>query len=72
VLLFRPDEVGPQLSRPLAATLSRITPTVNTMNASPDAKLVERLTANSIYDSVLIQEQQSSLVMLLQPPSLGG
>jgi hypothetical protein len=72
VLLFRPEELTAQLEAPLHKTLTDKTPTVNTMSASPDAKTVERLTGNALYDSVLIQDQSSGLVMLLQPPSLGG
>lgn len=72
VLLFRPSDLASELSRPLDASLSKNTPTASTMNASSDATLVNLLTAHALYDSVLIQEQQSSPVLLLQPPSLGG
>jgi hypothetical protein len=39
--------------------------------ASPEAALVDSLTVNALYDSSIIQ-QESTLVMLLQPPSLNG
>jgi hypothetical protein len=72
VLLFRPAELQTELSRPLAQSLSAVTPSVSTMNKSSDAALVSRLTERAVYDSVLIQQQQSSPVLLLQPPSVGG
>lgn len=71
VLLFRPDELSAELSRPLDQSLSVRVPSVHTMNLSPDAPLVDRLTANAFYDSTLSQ-QESTLVMLLQSPGLGG
>jgi hypothetical protein len=71
VLLFRPDELSGELSKPLYDSLSASVPGVHTMNASADAPLVNRLTLNAIYDSTLSQ-QESTLVMLLQSPSLGG
>lgn len=72
VLLFRPSDLEQELSSPLSATLSGVTPTVTDVSASADADLINTLTENLLYDSVLIPEQQSSAVLLLQPPSIGG
>jgi hypothetical protein len=41
------------------------------MNASPDPALVSRLASSGVYDSTLTQ-QESTLVMLLRAPGLGG
>lgn len=72
VLLFRPSDLATELSKPLDATLLGLAPTVSTMSAAPEAHLVDQLTANLLYDSILIPQQQSSAVLLLQPPSIGG
>jgi hypothetical protein len=71
VLLFRPSDLATELARPLEETLPAKAPTITAMNRSPEAPLVNRLTLNAIYDSTLTQ-QESTLVMLLQAPSLGG
>lgn len=73
VLLFRPQDVESELSKPLRATLSGTVPTVETVDAAPEAKLVDDITGKLLYDSILIPQQQSgSAVLLLQPPSIGG
>jgi hypothetical protein len=73
VLLFRPTDIETQLSRPLRETLSNAAPSVATVDAAPEAKLVDRITGKLLYDSILIPQQQSgSAVLLLQPPSIGG
>lgn len=72
VLLFRPENLEAELSQPLAVTLAGATPTVSNMNASPSATVVDRLTAKLFYDSILIRQQQSSPVLLLESPSVGG
>jgi len=72
VLLFRPEDVAAEMEQPLNLTLQGATPTVSDMNSSPGAPLVNRLTANLLYDSILIRQQQSSPVLLLESPGLGG
>lgn len=71
VLLFRPQDLGEELSRPLDATLSATAPTVATMTVAPEAGLVNQLTGRLVYDSTLIP-QQSTPVLLLQQPSIGS
>jgi hypothetical protein len=71
VLLLRPSQVKDELSRPLDATLTAHTPSVTSMYASPDASVVNKLTEHALYDSFLTQ-QESTYILLLQPPSLGG
>ncbi|MGN6373475.1 MAG: hypothetical protein ACTHM1_10890, partial [Solirubrobacteraceae bacterium] len=70
-LLFRPEDLAPELSRPLEATLAAQTPTVSSVERSPEARLVEELTANRLYDFELTT-QQSTLILLLQAPAIGG
>lgn len=73
VLLFRPQDLAPELARPLEATLSAIAPTTATVYASAESHLVDQLTGPLVYDSTLIpQQQQSSAVLLLQQASIGG
>jgi hypothetical protein len=72
VLLFRPSDLAPQLSRPLDETLSELTPTTKTVAAAPEARLIGELTVNLLYDSVLVPQSQASSVLLLQRPSIGG
>lgn len=71
VLLFRPQDLAEELSRPLDATLASSAPTVATMTAAPEASLVNQLTGKLVYDSTLIP-QQSTTVLLLQQPSIGS
>lgn len=71
VLLFRPQDLAEELSRPLDATLAATAPTVATMTAAPEAALVNQLTGRLVYDSTLIP-QQSTTVLLLQQPSIGS
>lgn len=71
VLLFRPGELQNELSAPLEDSLPGRVPSVSTIESSPEATLVNSLTVNTFYDSS-ITEQESTLVMLLQAPSLGG
>ena len=71
VLLFRPSELSSELSKPLLDSLPARVPSVRTIDDSPETPLVNSLTVNTFYDST-ITEQESTLVMLLQAPSLGG
>jgi hypothetical protein len=71
VLLFRPGDLSPELSRPLGATLSETTPTVATIDSAPESHFVEQLTGPLVYDSTLIT-QSSSPVLLLQQASIGS
>jgi hypothetical protein len=63
--------VAEELSRPLDATLATTAPTVATVTAAPEAALVNQLTGRLLYDSTLIP-QQSTPVLLLQQPSIGS
>jgi hypothetical protein len=72
VLLFRPSDLSEETSRPLEATLSDLAPTVRTVASAPETALVGALTGGLLYDSVLVPESQSSSVLLLQRPSIGG
>jgi hypothetical protein len=71
-LFFQPSGLAPELQRPLSVSLTRSTPTVDTVNRSADSNLVNQLTTNALYDFTIIQDQQSNPVLLLAPPGLGG
>lgn len=72
VLLFRPEDLAEELSRPLDTILAEAAPSVTTMESAPEAGLVNQLTGRLVYDSTLIPEQQSTPVLLLQQPSIGS
>jgi hypothetical protein len=71
VLLFQPETLDVELSKPLQDTLSEFTPTLKTIARAPEAQLVNTLTENLLYDSVLVPQEQSQ-VLLLQQASIGG
>jgi hypothetical protein len=71
-LLFRPTDLKAQLSRPLRDTLHSPAPTVSKMNASYNAKLVNKITGPTLYDYTIIQEAESDPVLLLEPPGIGS
>jgi hypothetical protein len=70
-LIFSRQDLAPELDQPLSETLSTVTPQVAQMNHWPDAVAVQILTDPHVYDFT-ISEIQQNLVMLLQPPGLGG
>lgn len=70
-LIFGQQDLEPEIERPLSATLSAVTPGVSQMAHWPDAAAVLALTSSHIYDFT-ISETQQGLVMLLEPPGLGG
>jgi hypothetical protein len=71
VLLFRPQDLSVELSRPLDTTLSESAPTVATIDSAPESHFVDQLTSPLVYDSTLIS-QSSSAVLLLQQASIGS
>jgi hypothetical protein len=71
-LLFTPQNLAPELGRPLSETLSAVTPQVSQMDSWPDAVAVKALTEPRLYDYVISETQSTGPVMLLEPPSLGG
>jgi hypothetical protein len=70
-LLFRPDDLAPELSQPLSATLASQTPTLSTIERAPEARLVDQITGRLLYNFELTT-QQSTPVLLLQAPTLGS
>jgi hypothetical protein len=70
-LLFRPSDLAPELSQPLSITLAAQAPTISTIERAPEARLVDQLTGNLVYNFELTQ-QQSTPVLLLQAPTLGS
>jgi hypothetical protein len=49
-LFFRRNDVGPELDRPVTATLTRTTPLPSTFERSPDSDLVTRLTGARVFE----------------------
>lgn len=70
-LIFSAQDLESQLGKPLNATLSPVTPQVSQMTHWPDTQAVAALTNPRIYDFT-VSETQQGLVMLLEPPGLGG
>ena len=69
-LLFQRDQLGPQLLRPLHASLAHRTPSVTGVESSPDASLVSRLTTD-LYASSLTpgNSDPGGIFLVLRPLS---
>jgi len=69
-LLFQRDQLGPQLLRPLHASLAHRTPSVTGVESSPDASLVSRLTTD-LYASSLTpgNSDPGGIFLVLRPMS---
>jgi hypothetical protein len=67
-LLFLRDELQPWLSQPLAATLpEQFPPTVSQMHGAPEAGLVEQITARGLFSQNLVQAQDGTNLIVLDP-----
>lgn len=67
-LLFLHDELSPWLSEPLAATLPEaVPPTVTQIRGAPEAGLVEQITARGLFAQNLVQAQDGSRLLVLDP-----
>jgi hypothetical protein len=64
-LFFRPSDVARELGRPLTSTLSGRTPSVRSMPRSPNAKLVDTLTYQSLFQFSLTQANQDARAFLV-------
>jgi len=71
-LLFRRSELGPALSRPLGDTLPAAIPSVRTVTRAPEAALVSRVTAPSLFLVSIVQGQDASAYLVLDPPPRTG
>jgi hypothetical protein len=66
-MFFRSKEFGPQLDQPLRQTLRATTLTVDDFPASGEADAVQRLTAPRDFQFSLIQGQDATLLLVLDP-----
>jgi len=66
VLFFRSSQLSDELGRPLEATLSAATPSVQSVAQSVDSALVDRVTTASLY-SFKLASQNGSEFLVLQP-----
>jgi hypothetical protein len=67
-LLFVKPELQPFLSQPLAAILpEQFPPTVAQMRAAPEAGLVDQITARGLFSQSLVQAQDGSTLIMLDP-----
>lgn len=71
-LLFRRSELGPALSRPLGATLPAAIPSVRNVARAPEASLVDRVTGPSLFLVSIVQGQDASAYLVLDPPPRTG
>ncbi len=67
-LFFRKGELGPELKKPLDATLTSDVPSVATMTRSPDALLVDQLTLPTLFTFSLTQANQDNRAFLVLDP----
>lgn len=68
VLMFRRNQLQPALERPLTATLPAPPPTVNSVEESPEADVVKRMTDRNHFIYSFTQEQGLGVLMVLKPP----
>jgi len=69
-LYFRPQDVARELSRPLNATISPATPTVENVRRSSNIRLVDQLTVKSLFKFSLTQGNADARAFLvLDPPT---
>jgi len=67
-LLFVKQELQPFLTQPLAAILpEQFPPTVSQMRAAPEAGLVDQITARGLFSQSLVQAQDGSTLIMLDP-----
>ncbi len=66
VLLQRP-QLQNQLNKPLVETLPEPVPTVDTIARAPETQTVDQLTASSMYMASIIQAQDASAYLVLDP-----
>jgi hypothetical protein len=69
-LFFREGDVAKELDRPLTASLSPRVPSVSDVTLSPDARLVEQITARKTFNFSLTGDQTSQRgFIVLDPPT---
>jgi hypothetical protein len=69
-LFFREGDVARELDRPLTASLSPQVPTVSDVTVSPDARLVDQITAAKTFNFSLTGDQTSQRgFIVLDPPT---
>jgi hypothetical protein len=69
-LFFREGDVARELDRPLTASLSPHVPSVSDVTLSPDARLVDQITAAKTFDFSLTGDQTSQRgFIVLDPPT---
>jgi hypothetical protein len=69
-LFFREGDVARELDRPLTASLSARVPSVRDVTVSPDAPLVDQITAAKTFDFSLTGDQTSQRgFIVLDPPT---
>ncbi len=72
-VFFRASDLSGELSHPLTDTLSRQTPSLTAVAASPDTPLVNQLTSPSFYKFSFVQtSQDASLFLVLEPFAVGN
>jgi hypothetical protein len=67
-IYFRRSDVSSEVDRPLAATLTRTAPLPNTVDRSPDAAFVDRITLQRLYQFSLTQANQDDRAFLVLQP----
>lgn len=66
-LLFQKKDYEPQLSDPLTSTLPESVPSIGAMPGAPEASAVESLTAPTMFLVSIVQGQDASAYLVLDP-----
>jgi hypothetical protein len=68
-MLFRRDQLTTSLHQPLSTTLPPQTPDAATIERAPEAKLVDVVTGPSLFLPSIVQGQDASTFLVLDPPT---
>jgi hypothetical protein len=67
-VLFVRDELKPWLQQPLAGTFpEQFPPTISAISSAPEAGLVDQITARGLFSEKLVQAQDGSNLIVLDP-----
>ncbi len=69
-MLFVRSELSPWLNQPLSSTLSEFPPTVPQLSLwhqTPEAGLVDQITARGLFSEKLVNAQDGSKLIVLNP-----
>lgn len=69
-LMFRHDDLSPELDRPLRGTIAGATPTPESVDGSARAGMIDRLTLSTLYQFTFQPTQDAGAYLVLAPLKL--